>query len=112
MSVPFCELHERLRRVWACAACGRVWCGRTCPGPAPVRVRWRTQVLPGADRHPCVPADREGTHMRDAAGRSAFVQQVLHAVALMARDRSGWADTPWAVLRKLDPDHRANVCSH
>ncbi len=47
--------------------------------------------------------------MRDAAGRSSFMQQVLHAVALMARDRSGWADTPWALLRKLDPEHHHQV---
>lgn len=64
----------------------------------------------GADRHPCTPADIGGTHFGTVPGRMAFVQQVLHAANLMARDRPGWASRPWMLARAQEQEFRDNVC--
>ncbi len=65
---------------------------------------------PGAGRHPCAPADGEGTHFAGVRGRMAFVQQVLHAVSLLARDRGEWAARPWSVARAASKEFQDNVC--
>lgn len=47
-------------------------------------------------RHRCAEADAGGTHIHPTMGRVAFLQQVLHAMMLMARDRDQWRDRPWS----------------
>ena len=68
------------------------------------------EVQRGANRHPCTPADAEGTHFGTVRGRMAFVQQVLHAVVLMARDRVGWMHRPWTLARAGDKEFLDNAC--
>ncbi len=41
-------------------------------------------------RDVCTPADMGGTHFGADPPRLAFVQQVLYAAHLLARDKAGW----------------------
>ncbi len=64
----------------------------------------------GSGRHRCTPADGGGTHFAGVPGRTAFIQQVLHAVNLMARDRTAWEQRAWFQARVADPEFAKNQC--
>ncbi len=64
----------------------------------------------GSGRHRCTPADGGGTHFAGVPGRAAFIQQVLHAVNLMARDRTAWEQRAWLQARVADPEFAKNQC--
>jgi hypothetical protein len=49
-----------------------------------------TRSSDGYDRAVCTKADRGGTHFATDEGRLAYVQQVLHAVNLLAQGRPEW----------------------
>ena len=49
----------------------------------------------GVGRHACAGSDHGGTHFVLEPVRLAYLQQVLHGVAVMAVDRPVWRSTPW-----------------
>jgi len=59
---------------------------RSAAPSVPVLSMAWTRSPNGFDRHTCAPCDGGGTHFGNAAGRRAFLQQVLYALWMLPRD--------------------------
>ena len=59
-----------------------------------------TRAAKGVGRAICAPADDVGVHFSSDTARGAYVQQVLHAVALLAPLRSGWPPSATSQLNQ------------
>jgi hypothetical protein len=57
--------------------------------------KWTRAPQGGTGRHNCTAADKGGTHFDGTVARMAYVQQVLHATALMVEDMAAWRESEW-----------------
>ncbi len=54
-----------------------------------------TRATDGVGRHPCAFSDYGGSHFGGTDARTAFIQQILHAVSLVSADKPKWRETWW-----------------